>query len=109
MWITDREWVHRVTARELTDREWVHRVTEEQNCELQKPITHEEVKKAVFAMYLDKSPGPDGLNPGFFQAHWKIVGDDVVEFCQTYFNTGELPAEVNRTLVCLIRKIKQPQ
>ena len=97
------------TAGELTDREKVNQVTDVQNRELEKPITCEEVKNAVFAMYHDKSPGYDGLNPGFYQAYWDIIGEDVVKFCQVYFEIGELPEGVNRTLVCSIPKIKQPQ
>lgn len=97
------------TAGELNEREKVPCVTDEQNRELEKPITREEVKEAVFAMYPDKSPGHDGLNPGFYQAYWEIIGEDVVKFCQEFFDTGELPVGVNSTLVCLIPKIKQPR
>ena len=28
-------------------------------------------------MHLDKSPGPDGFNPAFYQRFWDLVGDDV--------------------------------
>lgn len=73
------------------------------------PIVEEEVKNDVFAMHLDKSPGIDGLNPGFYQAYWEIVGGDVTEFCIRFFETGELPDDVNRTLVCLIPKVKHPK
>lgn len=96
MWKEDREDIQQIVteyfeelfqaspiAGELTDRERVHRVTDKQNYELEKPITREEVKKSVYAMYREKSPGYDGLNPGFYQAYWEIVGDDVVKFCQS--------------------------
>lgn len=73
------------------------------------PVTYEEVQKAVFSMYPKKSPGYDGLNPGFYQSYWSIVGMDVVSFCHEFFSTGDLPARVNRTLVCLVPKKKQPQ
>lgn len=33
----------------------------------------------------------------------------MVKFCQDYMSTGELPGDVNRTVVCLIPKIKVPQ
>lgn len=89
----------------LSERETVNRVTEQQNVELMMPITHEEVKVAVFSMYPEKAPRYDGLNPCFYQAYWKIVGDDVVNFCKSFFDTGELPNDINRTLVW---KIKQP-
>lgn len=44
-------------------------VTEEQNDNLMRPLTGEEVKRVVFSMFPEKSPGVDGLNPGFFQAY----------------------------------------
>lgn len=84
-------------------------VTRDQNQKLGLPVTSEEVKRAVFDMHPDKSPGYDGLNPGFFQAYWQIVGMDVTRLCQVFFDTGELPVGINRTLVCLIPKVYQPQ
>lgn len=72
-------------------------------------VTLEEVKAAVFSMHPDKSPGPDGLNPAFFQSFWNVVRDDVVQFCQQYMEKGELPEGINHSLICLIPKIKAPQ
>lgn len=37
-----------------------------------------EVKEAMFHMHPDKSPGPDGMTPAFYQKFWRIVGNDVV-------------------------------
>ncbi|KAL8093925.1 hypothetical protein AgCh_035705 [Apium graveolens] len=54
-------------VRELTECENVNRITEEQNAQIMKPVTMEEVKDAVFSTHLEKSPGIDGLNPGFYQ------------------------------------------
>lgn len=31
------------------------------------PVTSEEVRKAIFSINGDKSPGPDGYNASFFQ------------------------------------------
>lgn len=63
----------------------------------------------MFAMLPDKSPGLDGLNSTFFQTFWNIVGRDVFKFCKNFMTTGELPLEINKTLVCLIPKVKVPQ
>ncbi|XP_019168364.1 PREDICTED: uncharacterized protein LOC109164064 [Ipomoea nil] len=41
------------------------RVTQAQNDTLLSPFTCEEVKDALFAMFPDKSPGPDGMNPEY--------------------------------------------
>ncbi|GAA0171989.1 hypothetical protein LIER_41258 [Lithospermum erythrorhizon] len=38
-----------------------HRVTEEMNYHLTRIVTNEEVRKAVFEMPADKSPGPNGM------------------------------------------------
>lgn len=93
----------------LLERDQVCRVSEEQNNDIMLPVTAEEVKLAVFAMYPEKSPGIDGLNPAFFQTYWNIVGDDVVCFCRNFVATGELPRDLNRTVICLIPKVKQPK
>lgn len=93
----------------LSDREKVRRVTVEQNQQLVQPISNDEVKDAVFSMHAEKAPGFDGLNPAFFQVYWKVVEHDVVTFCREFFETGQLQEEVNRTLVCLLPKVRKPQ
>ncbi|XP_074328246.1 uncharacterized protein LOC141666148 [Apium graveolens] len=84
-------------------------LSEPQSKMLVTPIVEEEVKCDVFSMHSDKSPGIDGLNPGFYQAYWDIIGHDVTEFCSKFFVIGELPENVNQTLVCLIPKVKHPK
>lgn len=53
-----------------------NRVSQEQNTRLLRRVSYEEVKIAIFSMNPDKSPGPDGFNPGFYQTFWDIVDDD---------------------------------
>ena len=93
----------------LSEREMVKTVSARENEDLLAEITPEEVKEATFSMHPDKAPGPDDLNPGFFQAFWNIVGTDVVLFCQKFLQTGELPNETNHDVVRLIPKTKVPQ
>ncbi|XP_019190483.1 PREDICTED: uncharacterized protein LOC109184855 [Ipomoea nil] len=59
------------------------RVTDEDNAILLSPVSMEEVRNAVFHMHPDKSPGPDGFGPGFFQHFWDIVGGEVTMFCRS--------------------------
>ena len=68
----------------LTEREVVPRVTDEQNEVLMELVTLDETKRAIFSMHSDKSPGPDGLNPTFYQSFWYIVGTDVTKFCNRF-------------------------
>ncbi|KAL8097756.1 hypothetical protein AgCh_030760 [Apium graveolens] len=84
------------------------KITTEQNMDLMKEISEEEVKSALFQMHPDKAPGPDGMTPAFFQKHWKVVGKDVVKMVSDFFYIGELPQGLNETNIVLIPKKKNP-
>lgn len=73
-------------------------ISSHQNAQLDQDFTGEEVKEALFAMHPDKSPGPDGMNPAFYQRFWNIVGKDVVELCLRTLSTGSMPQNLNDTL-----------
>ncbi|XP_019197208.1 PREDICTED: uncharacterized protein LOC109191092 [Ipomoea nil] len=85
------------------------RINGDQNAMLIREVTVEEVKDALFAMHPDKSPGPDGLSPAFFQTYWDIVGPEVVSFCRLFMFTGMLPDHINDTHIVLIPKCKSPE
>lgn len=55
-----------------------------------------------------KAPGPDGLNPLFFQSQWQIIGPSVVNFIQECMQQPEKIKQVNDTLIVLIPKIEKP-
>lgn len=59
-------------------------------------------------MHPDKSPGPNGMSPGFFQRFWDVVGGDVVNYYKQFFETGRLAANANNTYVVLIPKKVNP-
>jgi len=52
-----------------------HVVTAEENADLIKPVTDEEIYTAVFQMDPHKAPGSDGFGASFYQDHWDIVRD----------------------------------
>jgi hypothetical protein len=88
----------------------VPRKLSEEMCDmLVKPFTAEEVERALFQMAPNKAPGVDGFNAGFFQAHWQLIKPSVLSVVLGFLNGGELPAEVNKTLLVLIPKINNPQ
>ena len=41
-------------------------ISNDDNAFLTTPSTEMEIKEALFSMHPDKSPGPDGMNPAFF-------------------------------------------
>lgn len=85
------------------------RISDDQNSTLLRKVTHEEVRKALFNMHPDKSPGPDGLNPGFYHAYWDIVSQDLVSLCENFFQNGALPTGINCTQITLIPKKSVPE
>lgn len=79
-----------------------------QNDELLKSIDTAEVRRDLFQMHPDKSPGPDRMTPAIFQKHWKIVGQDIVDMVRKFFRDGQLNSELNATNIVLIPKKKNP-
>ncbi|XP_022002776.1 uncharacterized protein LOC110900170 [Helianthus annuus] len=73
-----------------------------------RPVTPDEVKRAMFSMGSDKAPGPDGFTAGFFKNAWPIVGDEVSKAVIDFFATGKLLRELNHTLIVLIPKTPSP-
>lgn len=71
---------------------------------LTRGVTAEEIKKVLFSMAADKSPGPDGYTSEFFKASWSIIGGDFVVAVQSFFDKGFLPKGINSTILALIHK-----
>lgn len=84
-------------------------VTPTMNELLLKDVSIAEVREAVFAINAASAPGPDGMTGMFFQKNWDIVGIQVTEEVQRFFNEGTLPKDWNFTHLCLIPKIIDPQ
>lgn len=53
-------------------------------------FTHEEIKEAMWSFNDYKAPGLDGYNSGLYKLAWDIVGNDIVEVIQGFFDTGIL-------------------
>lgn len=60
-------------------------------------------------MHPDKSPGPDGMTPGFYQRYWGIVSADVIGIVRRFFITGGFPEQLTDTIIVLVPKKKNPQ
>ncbi|OMO94054.1 reverse transcriptase [Corchorus capsularis] len=84
-------------------------VSEEDNTELIKDVTDEEIVQAVFQMGMLKSPGPDGFNGLFYQHYWDVIGEDVKKMVRSFFHKGRMLREMNATEIVLIPKVKGPE
>lgn len=68
-------------------------------CQLTQPLEKSEISLAIQSLNPFKAPGRDVLHPYFFQKYWHIVGLSVITFCQNAFTTGNIPEDVNNTLL----------
>ncbi|CAN1758076.1 Transposon TX1 uncharacterized 149 kDa protein [Linum perenne] len=57
----------------------------------------------------DKASGPDGLNPGFYQSFWEVIGEAVVWECRRWLGEGDIPNQVQETNVILLPKKNDPE
>ncbi|KAL5567832.1 hypothetical protein UlMin_024407 [Ulmus minor] len=70
----------------------------------QRPFEEEEIKKAVFEIDREKSPGPDGYTGAFFQDCWGILKNDMVKIFEEFYRNGKVCGNMNHTFLCLIPK-----
>uniref|UniRef100_A0A803NPT5 DUF4283 domain-containing protein n=1 Tax=Cannabis sativa TaxID=3483 RepID=A0A803NPT5_CANSA len=73
-----------------------------------KPITDEEIKKAIFAIPRAKAPGPDGYSSSFFQDNWNLVGVDICDIVRSFLHYGKILKEINCTALTIILKVRCP-
>jgi exonuclease III len=85
------------------------RVTDIDNEMLIAPFTEEEFRQAAFSMHPDKSPGPDGLNPGFYRKFWPLFGREFFEACCSWLEDGQFPPNINDTNIALVAKVDRPE
>ncbi|KAL3849582.1 hypothetical protein ACJIZ3_011464 [Penstemon smallii] len=69
--------------------------------------TPSDIKKVMFSMASNKSPGPDGFPPCFFKSFWHITGTSVIQAVQAFFKNKLFPHALNHTLITLIPKIQK--
>lgn len=66
---------------------------------LMRDVTPEEIKKILFAMPNDKSPGPDGYTVEFYKSAWEFIGPEFIISIQSFFATSFLLKGINFTIV----------
>lgn len=101
-------------SEEKNDRSWIH--TEHTWPEIEQdvwsranaPVSHDEIKEAMYSIGGLKAPGIDGFPAIFYQKNWDQVGNGV---CKAIVNMWNNPREiktVNNTLITLIPKVDSP-
>lgn len=65
-----------------------------------------EIKSALFDIDPTKAPGAYGMTAGFYQQYWNVVGSDVVNAVQSFFQNDHILKSLNHTKIVLIPKVK---
>ncbi|GAU24354.1 hypothetical protein TSUD_49430 [Trifolium subterraneum] len=86
-----------------------HCVSDSDNNMLTSTFNEKEFCKAAFSMHPDKSPGPDGLIPGFYRKFWPICGREIFESCCFWHEEGHFPPDINDTNIALVAKVDRPE
>ena len=73
-----------------------------------KEFTAEEIQTTLLQMHPTKASGPDGMSTIFYQKYWKIVGADVTNMVLNVLNSNMSIADINKTNIALVPKIKHP-
>ncbi|GKB41257.1 hypothetical protein Tco_0886199 [Tanacetum coccineum] len=75
-----------------------------QSDDLERPVTYDEVKAAVWDCGTNKSPDPDGFSFEFFRDFWSTVDIDVVDAVREFFYSDTFPRGCNSSFIALIPK-----
>ncbi|XP_031123873.1 uncharacterized protein LOC116026662 [Ipomoea triloba] len=83
-------------------------VSNEDNENLTKVPTIQEVRQCVFSMKPESAAGPDCFGGGFYQSCWEVIKDDLLNLVRDFFQGKALTRAVTHTAIVLIPKVSNP-
>ena len=83
-------------------------VSVEDNCDLMKPITLQDIQHILSISKNDKSPGPDGIPIKVYKCLFDILAEDLLRVIEISRISGKIPVVFNSTFLALIPKIDHP-
>nr|GEW78193.1 RNA-directed DNA polymerase, eukaryota [Tanacetum cinerariifolium] len=81
------------------------RLLHDQATDLERRVSRDEIRMAVWNCGEIKSPGPDGFTFEFFSRYWDFVGPDFCEAVEHFFVNGSFSKGCNSFFVALIPKV----
>ncbi|GKD53993.1 RNA-directed DNA polymerase, eukaryota, reverse transcriptase zinc-binding domain protein [Tanacetum coccineum] len=91
-------------GRATVDMQYPKTIDADQQEDLERDVSNEEIKKAVWDCGTDKSPGPDGFTFIFYRHFWTTIEKDVVEAVKHFFSKAKFPKGCNSSFIALIPK-----
>nr|GEV13876.1 nucleotide-binding alpha-beta plait domain-containing protein [Tanacetum cinerariifolium] len=89
----------------LINMEFLNSISSEQQADLQRLVSREELKTAVWDCGTDKSSGPDGFTFGFYRQFWSTIENDVFDVVNHFFSCSDIPKGCNSSFIALISKV----
>nr|GEV15713.1 RNA-directed DNA polymerase, eukaryota [Tanacetum cinerariifolium] len=86
--------------------EFPYKLSEENLREVERDVTNDEIKRAVWDCGIDKAPGPDGFTFGFFRRFWDIIQFDVFAAVTYFFSYCDFSKGSNSSFIALIPKVQ---
>nr|GEU49601.1 RNA-directed DNA polymerase, eukaryota [Tanacetum cinerariifolium] len=84
------------------------KISDDQLRDLERDVTNEEIKMAVWHCGTEKAPGPDGFTFGFYRRFWYLIHEDVSAAVRYFFLHFDIPKGCNSSFIALIPKIPNP-
>jgi hypothetical protein len=80
----------------------------ETSAHLEVPFIDKEIDDIIKDLLNFKSPGPDGLNNGFFKSCWQIIGKDVKDLIKNFYDGNVNLESINTSFITFIQKVDSP-
>ena len=81
-----------------------YEVPEQDNVELEAPLSAQELQEALLSMQSGKAPGIDSLPAEFYKTFWPVIGKDLLLVLRDSLNKGRLPLSGRRAVLTLLPK-----
>ncbi|GJS54022.1 RNA-directed DNA polymerase, eukaryota [Tanacetum coccineum] len=97
---------HPCSSRILLETVFPNRINVEQNLILERKVSKEEIKKAVWDCGVDKVPGRMLYRFGFYRRYWDTIEKEVIEVVSYFLTKGTFPKGGNASFIALIPKMQ---
>ncbi|GKG08780.1 hypothetical protein Tco_0334612, partial [Tanacetum coccineum] len=75
---------------------------------LERQVTLEEIKEAIWDCGSSKAPGPDGYSFAFVKKYWGTIQKDLYDFVNLFFASCVMPNGANSSFFTFITKVNNP-
>ncbi|GJZ24930.1 RNA-directed DNA polymerase, eukaryota [Tanacetum coccineum] len=82
-----------------------NRLSYDQVVDMDRCISRDEIRGAVWNCGENKSPGQDGYTFEFFRRYWNFIGLDFCSADECFFKSGTFPIGCNASFIALIPKV----